>query len=377
MDFEVVFIEKEDPSRDSSGGVMTYLIGLNNYLNAKNIKTTLVSVGEKQSHSIFQSYYTVCKNSQIGNFKYLLYLFLHIPLFRFRKNLILHAQRPDMLVPFLIFKKRKTIITLHGRQDKQVKLKKSKWALRFYLLLQYYAFQKTNKLIAVSKETAVYYRRLYPFISNKITIIPNGVDLNIFKPFNKTQCRNQLGYSPNSKIILYAGRLEKEKNLSFLLDAFKIVSLHVPECILIIAGSGTEAYGLQEKAKKEKIKNIDFKGEIKHNLLPYYINCADAFAFCSLFEGSPIIIREVLACHVPVVSVDVGDISQLLSHFEGCAISEREPEVFAKQLCKILNHPQTYDYSQLTQTFSSDKTYSETLNIYNSVFYEKNSCPTV
>ena len=219
---------------------------------------------------------------------------------------------------------------------------------------------------------STFYCRVYPYIRNKIITISNGVDLNVFKPLIKSQCRKELGYNATNRILLYVGRLEKEKNLFFLLEVYKIVKLKIPECRLVIVGSGTEETALIEKAKSENLTNIDFVGEVKNSDLPKYINCADVFAFCSLFEGSPIIIREVLACNVPVVSLDVGDVKTLIKQFDGCAISPNNTTVFATRICEILEQRQTFNYQHLSHIFSSKEAYYKTLEKYNSVFYGEN-----
>jgi len=71
--------------------------------------------------------------------------------------------------------------------------------------------------------------------------------------------------------------------------------------------------------------------------MPWYYSAADVMLLCSDSEGSPTSVKEALACDVPVVSTDVGDVVQLIEGVDGCAISDPNPESLAAALRKLLH----------------------------------------
>ena len=93
---------------------------------------------------------------------------------------------------------------------------------------------------------------------------------------------------------------------------------------------------LKSKAKKMKISDVNFWGEISNEEIPKLLNCADVFVFASLYEGSPTVIKEALACNIPVVSVDVGDVRSVIYEINGCYIAKRTIDDFSNKVEKVL-----------------------------------------
>jgi len=145
-----------------------------------------------------------------------------------------------------------------------------------------------------------------------VEVIPNGVDLELFKPMEKKDCRKVLGWDMNKKIILFASNPERpEKNFS---------------------------------VARQAINNLDFADlELQiiynkpHKDIPVYLNAADLLLSTSLWEGSPNVIKEAMACNCPIVSTDVGDVKWLLDGIEGCYITSNDPNDVADKIKKALD----------------------------------------
>ncbi len=124
-------------------------------------------------------------------------------------------------------------------------------------------------------------------------VIPCGVNFNDFKPLDKSYCRNELGYNQNEKIILFSGqRGRKIKNFKLADKAAKL--------------SGVD-------------KMIELKG-LNRDQVVKTINACDLILLTSISEGSPMIIKEAMACNCPIVSTDVGDVKEVIGNTEGCFI---------------------------------------------------------
>ncbi|MCK4662437.1 MAG: glycosyltransferase family 4 protein [Bacteroidales bacterium] len=369
---KIYFVENENPLRNSTGGIMSYLIALSKYLIHKGIECTLIGTGKDNiEQNVFSNFYSIIKLSNPNNFKFLLSLLIKIPFFKIDKFSIIHSQRPDMLVPFFLFKSKriKTIVTLHGRHNISIKDNKSKWQYLIYIIMQKYSFKKADHIIAVSKQTMDYYVNLYPFIKDKISVIPTGIDFLTIIPVDFFIAKKKFGIPLDTKVILYLGRIDYEKNLTLLIDAYKNVKEKITDLWLIIAGFGAEEEKLKQKLRIEKIKDVIFIGEIDHSEISALFSASNVFGFTSLYEGSPIVIKEALACNLPVVSTDVGDVKEVLADFEGCYISDYNANHFAEKLLSAIKFKNN-NYREKIIKYNYINIAEETLKIYKRVCAE-------
>ena len=135
---------------------------------------------------------------------------------------------------------------------------------------------------------------------SKIKIIPNGVDFDRFRPIDKFVAKKKVGFDPMKKnVVFIADKTRQEKNVRLAREA--IIELNNPSLVL------HELY------------------PINHKLIPYYLNASDVVLLTSIHEGSPNIIKEAMACNIPVVSTDVGDVKQNIGNTAGCFITSFEP----------------------------------------------------
>lgn len=142
-------------------------------------------------------------------------------------------------------------------------------------------------------------------------IIPNGVDISIFKPLDKTVSKERVGFEMNLKHIIFLANLErKEKNYLLAAKAVEVLD--------------------EKNVRFHVIKNKSIED------IPYYMNAADVLLLTSLHEGSPNVVKEAMACNLPVVCVNVGDVSELFGNIPGYFISKNDPQHLAINLKKSL-----------------------------------------
>jgi glycosyltransferase involved in cell wall biosynthesis len=94
------------------------------------------------------------------------------------------------------------------------------------------------------------------------------------------------------------------------------------------------------------------------------MNACDALVLTSRLEGSPMVIKEAMACNLPIVSVDVGDVPEVVDGTIGCAIVERDPADIAARLIDVLRRPRRSDGRERVRRFSFDRTASEIVRVY-------------
>jgi glycosyltransferase involved in cell wall biosynthesis len=144
---------------------------------------------------------------------------------------------------------------------------------------------------------------------SKVRIIPNGIDLGRFKPLEQVACRKQLGWTSNRFHVLFplnAGDPRKRPGLAQA--AIDIANR---------SGLNAEMHRLQG---------------VPHDEVPVWLNASDVVLLTSLHEGSPNVIKEALACDVPIISVDVGDVRELIHGVEGCYMALPEADELGAKL---------------------------------------------
>lgn len=360
----IIFIENEDIARDSSGGVMSYLINLSKYFMNKGIETVLFGSGSLENVNIsnkkFSIFFSISKNASISNFKYFLKLLTTQELKYINEGDVLHVQRAEMVIPLVLRKRNKITCTLHGGQDLAVLKKKGKLVGFIYLILQFLAFKWVDELIVVDKNNRDRYVKKYPWIEKKISLIPISVDTDRFYPKDKFTARKKFEFSFDKKIVLFIGRLEYEKNVELIINAFKEIKEDTYQ--LVIVGSGSLEASLKILAKDSR-NEILFLGEVDNSEIPELINSVDVMVLASLFEGSPTVVKEALCCDVPVISTDVGDVKSVLELINGGVIIESTIQGFLTGLQKIFSEERTKTNDASNQ-FSSILMGEKTLKIY-------------
>ncbi|MFH1202125.1 MAG: glycosyltransferase family 4 protein [Candidatus Omnitrophota bacterium] len=129
--------------------------------------------------------------------------------------------------------------------------------------------------------------------SKKITVIPNGVDTEFFKPLKPKD------FSSLEKKILFVGRLDARKGIDILFYSFKEVLKKI-KAKLTIVGEGREKNKLLNLANFLSIP-VEFLGRIQHESLLEVYNEADLFVLPSFYEGVPLVALEAMACGVPTI----------------------------------------------------------------------------
>jgi glycosyltransferase involved in cell wall biosynthesis len=175
--------------------------------------------------------------------------------------------------------------------------------------------------------------------AKRIVVIPNGVDINKFKPMNKKKLREELGYSVDKKIIISISRLVPKNGLKYLIRAMSIVSKNMPNAHLLIIGDGEQRNDLKALIKKLKLNNVELLGPIPHDDVPKYLNLADVFVRPSISEGLGVSFIEAMACGVPVLGTNVGGIPDIIEDKKnGLVVPPRDVLNLSEAIEKMLGN---------------------------------------
>lgn len=171
---------------------------------------------------------------------------------------------------------------------------------------------------------------------SKITVLRNGVDLEVFKPIPQKIARDRLGLG-DGKFALCVGNLVPEKGFSLALESLRLL----PEFRLLLVGDGPDLEGLKALARSLGLeRRVTFMAPMPQSELCDVYSCADVLLLTSTREGWPNVLLESLACGTPVVSVDVGAAAQVLRGTEaGKVIDSRDAQVFASAIRVMARSP--------------------------------------
>jgi len=144
-------------------------------------------------------------------------------------------------------------------------------------------------------------------------IIPNGVDLDLFEPIDRRAARAHLGWDNRRRVLFPGNPVKANKGFPLAQATAKVAEDALHEAIEIVPLSG-----------------------IAPAEVPFYVSGCDALLMCSHTEGSPNAVKEAMACNLPVVSVAVGDVQELLAGVDHCAVCRRDPDELGAELARVL-----------------------------------------
>lgn len=150
-------------------------------------------------------------------------------------------------------------------------------------------------------------------VQRPIEVLPTGVDLGRFRPGDRAAARRRLGLPPGVPVLLYVGRLDREKNLDFLLETFQRVADCHRTVRLLLVGRGSQEAALRRRAARLGAGDrVAFVGGVAPAAVAPYYQAADLFVFASTTETQGLAVLEAMATGLPVVAVRAGGVDEAL-----------------------------------------------------------------
>lgn len=181
-------------------------------------------------------------------------------------------------------------------------------------------------------------------LERKSTIIPCGIDLASFNEIDKKSARQEMRLQKDATLILFSNYFSTpEKNAELAIKAVKLI----PNAQL-----------------------IELKGysQSEVNLL---LNACDVALMTSFTEGSPLFIKEAMACNMPIVSTDVGDVKELIEKIEGCFIASFDEYNVARSIEQALDFERSINARSVVERFDERLIAEQILGIYKQFVKQK------
>jgi len=167
--------------------------------------------------------------------------------------------------------------------------------------------------------------------------VPNGVDQRVFQLRERDACRLALGHSQDrSRWLLFVGRVERQKGVLELLQAFAAVVGSIGNVRLVLVGDGVDRAKCEAFARSNHLPVL-FAGARRPGDVALWIGASDVVTLPSWAEGTPNVVLEALACGRRVVATDVGGIPAVVNDaLLGELVPPRSPVRLAEALSRAL-----------------------------------------
>ncbi len=184
-------------------------------------------------------------------------------------------------------------------------------------------------------------QRLFGLPYEKINVVPNGVNLNLYDGVERDYNFRRQYAADNEKIILYVGRLVYEKGVQNLIAAMPKVLNGYHDSKLIIAGKGGMIDELRDEVRRLNIENkVYFTGYLNLEQVTKMYKCADVAVFPSTYEPFGVVALEGMLSGTPVVVSDIGGLNDIVQHREnGMKSYAGNPNSIADSILELLYNP--------------------------------------
>jgi len=209
--------------------------------------------------------------------------------------------------------------------------------------IEWWCGYEASKIIVTSKSMLNEITNTFKIPNDKISIIPNGIDISEFNiQVNPFEIKRNIGIGEDKKLVLFVGRITSQKGVTYLIQAVpKILASH-PDARFVIVGDGWELGTIKNMIYSmglgEYVKTLGF---LPDHTVKSLMKAADVMVVPSIYEPFGIVALEAMASGTPLVASDVGGLSELVEHGKtGLKIYPANPDSIAWGINTILSNPQ-------------------------------------
>lgn len=304
----VVIPVSGDPANPRPSGIMSYSLGLGEYLSRGGFDVEYLCLGQSRQRAHMKM--TAVSENASGEVAFVRAL---------RRHLRRHPLADDDLVAANTelyawgfrgrLRSRPLVLVAHGPTYTTLRVSRPLAAAVFRSLIEPRATSLAHAIIAIDEESKVYFQRRYP---EKTTHhIPLPIDVEHFRSVDRTSSREKWNLS-NKHAFLYIGRLAPEKNLAFLLKVYDHLLEALPAAVLVVAGVGPLQHLFEAAAARLGSDRIRILGSVPRDDLPSLYSASDAVLLTSTIEQIPNAALESLACGTPVFATAAGELPKIL-----------------------------------------------------------------
>ena len=220
------------------------------------------------------------------------------------------------------------ILTLHGYFTREAasdaEISEASEHFKHYMEIERKACERAWRIVCVDSRIGEYVKSTFGVRAERITVIPNAVDIERFHPVSeeqKTVARQELEIPKDAFIILCPRRLVPKNGVAFAVKAMKELDRN-RKALLILAGDGPERRSIEDLVKAEGLsERVLIRGSVQHRIIDRYYAAADAIVIPSVLsagveEATSLSMLEGMAAGKPVIVTDIGGLKETVQNGE-------------------------------------------------------------
>jgi glycosyltransferase involved in cell wall biosynthesis len=213
-------------------------------------------------------------------------------------------------------------------------------------LLNDKTYKYADHLVVVTPKIKEVLQIEYKINPEKISVIENGANTELFRPTNTNEARRELKLNETHNYICFVGTLYKWQGVEYLIKASPYILEECPQSSFLVIGDGPSHESLTKLAEQLGVSDkFIFTGMVPYEKVPLYINSSD---ICVVprppIKGSPLKLYEYMACGKPVIASDLEGIREILVESNaGICVPAESPRELADAIVGLLRAPKSRD----------------------------------
>jgi len=220
---------------------------------------------------------------------------------------IIHAHYGTITAFFAsCYRKKPFVVSFHG-SDLNKKTNVNKFRNRIGRKLSTIAAKRAQLVFCVSESL----RQQLEVKKEEAIVLPSGIDMEMFRPIDREACIDRLGLKAEVKYVFFNSNNPGIKRLDIATEAVSMLT-------------------------DLRVELLSLNGNVAPDEIPFYLNACRCLLLCSDNEGSPMVIKEAMACNLPTVAVNVGDVLERISEVSNSFVVQQDAGVIAAKIRQIV-----------------------------------------
>ena len=282
------------------------------------------------------------------------FLLTFITIVRWRGRLNVIYRRHNLLISQYLLAKlfRIRLVTeLNGIVADEMKIRKhgDKCSLWVIDKIERFNIPKSDKIITPTSRSKIVLQEEYGVPENKIAVIPNGANTDMFQPMNATEARRELGLHQSNRYVCFVGAFNAWSGIDYLIRSVPLVLQECSDTRFILVGDGQMKQQLIELVEPVGVVDkVIFTGMVPYQDTPLYMNASDVCVYPEAknfrnerIGGSPLKLHEYMACGKPVVVGNIAGVSDdIVDADSGIVVNPRNEDEMARAIITLLKNKQ-------------------------------------
>ena len=220
---------------------------------------------------------------------------------------------------------------------------RTKLSIAFTKMSEKLGYEHATKIVTVTQGVKEGIMELYDVPDEKIIVIENGANIELFRPMDQGEAKKELKLDQNARYIGFVGNFAPWQGVEYLIMAAPIIITACPDARFLIVGDGKMKNEWMQLAQKLGVySKFIFKGSVPYEHVSLYINASDICVAPFIKRRnmkiglSPLKIYEYLACEKPVISSKIPNLEFIEQQNAGFLIEPENQEELAKAIIKLM-----------------------------------------